>query len=431
VAERKSKGKEPNSSFDQHLVGDRWVRISVGRLPDGGWVGIHVDITPIKEAMDTADKANRAKSEFLSSMSHELRTPMNSIIGFGQMLENNAREPLAETQKKCVGHILRGGRHLLELINEILDLSKIEAGNIELHPEVFSPSDVFSECQDLLQELAREREITFSRQQESDAGILADRFRFKQVILNLFSNAIKYNNEGGSVTFGYQDKPDGTVRIFVTDTGDGIPEEQIPELFIPFERLQHKNSEIEGTGIGLTITKQLVEAMGGTIGCESKVEEGTTFWLEFPQAEIPSEPLIENDTGEDLAAPSAISGTLLYIEDDRHNTALMELIVTRIEGLSMISAQTAELGLDIAISEQPDMIILDINLPGMDGYAAIARLKANENTRDIPVIALSAAAMSQDIKRGKKAGFLHYLTKPINIDEVVSVIDEVIEGRAI
>ena len=385
----------------------------------------------LRQARKVADTANRAKSEFLSSMSHELRTPMNSIIGFGQMLESNAREPLSETQKKCVGHIMRGGRHLLELINEILDLSKVEAGNVELDPEVFSPSDVFNECQDLLQELARDRAITFDRKQESDAGILADRFRFKQVILNLFSNAIKYNNEGGSVTFGCQDKPDGIVRIFVTDTGDGIPEEQISDLFTPFERLQHKNSEIEGTGIGLTITKRLVEAMGGTIGCESKVGEGTTFWLKFPQAETPPDSITENTSAADKIAPSAISGTLLYIEDDRHNAALMELIVTRIEGLSMISAQTAELGLEMASSEQPNLIILDINLPGMDGYEAIAKLKANEKTRDIPVIALSAAAMSQDIERGKKAGFLHYLTKPINIDEVISVIDDVIESRAI
>jgi len=385
----------------------------------------------LRQARKVADTANRTKSEFLSSMSHELRTPMNSIIGFGQMLENNAREPLTETQKKCVAHILKGGRHLLELINEILDLSKVEAGNVELHPEAFSPSDIFSECQDLLQELARERAITFDRKLQSDACILADRFRFKQIILNLLSNAIKYNNEGGSVTFGCQDKPDGTMRIFVSDTGDGIPEDQISELFTPFERLQHKNSEIEGTGIGLTITKRLVEAMGGTIGCESKVGEGATFWLEFPQAQVeqPTDPLTPI-TVEEPTTPSEISGKLLYIEDDRHNTALMELIVTRIEGLSMISAPTAELGLDMAVSEKPDMILLDINLPGMDGYEAIAHLKANEKTRDIPVIALSAAAMSHDIERGKKAGFLHYLTKPIDIDQVISVIDGVIERRA-
>jgi len=386
----------------------------------------------LQQARKVADTANRAKSEFLSSMSHELRTPMNSIIGFGQMLENNAREPLTEIQKKCVGHILKGGRHLLELINQILDLSKVEAGNVELDPEVFCPSDVFSECQDLLQELARDRAITFEHKQGPDPWILADRFRFKQVILNLYSNAVKYNSEGGAVTFGCQDKTDGMVRIFVTDTGDGIPEEQIPELFTPFERLQHKNSEIEGTGIGLTITKRLVEAMGGTIGCESQVGEGTTFWLEFPQAQAkkPSDTLTTTLAVDEPAAPSEISGTLLYIEDDRHNTALMELIVTRIEGLSMISAPTAELGLEMAASEQPDMILLDINLPGMDGYEAIAHLKGNDKTKDIPVIALSAAAMSHDIERGKKAGFLHYLTKPIDIDQVISVIDGVIESRA-
>jgi len=431
LTERNPKRKGPNTSFDQQLVGDRWAHVSIGRLPDGGSVGIHVDVTPIKEALGTADKANRAKSEFLSSMSHELRTPMNSIIGFGQMLENNTREPLTEIQKKCVGHILKGGRHLLELINEILDLSKVEAGNIELDPEVFCPSDVFSECQELLQELAGQRAITFNRQQESAPWILADRFRFKQVILNLISNAIKYNNESGSVTFGCQDKPDGTVYIFVTDTGDGIPEEQIPELFTPFDRLHHKNSEIEGTGIGLTITKRFVEAMGGSIGCESKVGEGTTFWLKFPCAERPSEFLLQNNTAEGQVAPSEISGTLLYIEDDRHNAALMELIVTRIEGLSMISAPTAELGLELAASELPDLIIMDINLPGMDGYEAIALLKENQKTRDIPVIALSAAAMSHQIKKGQDVGFLHYLTKPINIDEVISVIDDVIQGKAI
>jgi len=404
----------------------------LGYRGSGSDVTGHVESAhALKQARQVADKANRAKSEFLSSMSHELRTPMNSIIGFGQMLENNTREPLSEIQKKCVGHIMKGGRHLLELINEVLDLSKVEAGSVELDPEVFCPSDVYSECQDLLQELAGERAITFNRQQESARWILADRFRFKQVILNLISNAIKYNNERGSVTFGCQDKPDGIVRIFVTDTGDGIPEEQIPELFTPFERLQHKNSEIEGTGIGLTITKRLVEAMGGSIGCDSKVGEGTTFWLEFPQANKTPDATTTNIIAETpVLAPSEISGTLLYIEDDRHNTALMELIVTRIEGLSMISAPTAELGLEMAASERPDMILLDINLPGMDGYQAIAHLKENEKTRDIPVIALSAAAMSHDIERGKKAGFMHYLTKPIDIDEVISVIDGVIKSRA-
>ena len=383
-----------------------------------------------RKSEEEAERANKSKSEFLSSMSHELRTPMNSIIGFSQMLDRNALEPLTSTQQKCVDHILRGGRHLLDLINEILDLSKVESGKMDLGFEHVFPSSVFKECVDLLRGHASARDITLSGNKESDAGILVDRFRFKQVILNLLSNAIKYNNDGGKVSFGCVEQPDGIVRIFVSDTGPGIPDEMIPDLFVPFERLHYSQSEIEGTGIGLTISKRLVEVMGGTIGCDSKVGEGTTFWLEFPKvdADVPVNN-IPVDAVEVLAAPAKISGTMLYIEDDMHNTALMELIVTRIENVSMISAPTAELGIEMACSVLPDVIVLDINLPGMDGFEAIAQLKKIDKTRDIPVIALSAAAMSHDIERGKKAGFLHYLTKPIDIDEVISVIGGVIGAK--
>ena len=405
-----------------------------------GYRGTGKDITEqvlaahaLVEARQEADKANRAKSEFLSTMSHELRTPLNSIIGFGQLLEDDPDEVLSETQERCVEHIIKGGRHLLGLISEVLDLAKIESRTVDLDAEPLLPGDVFRECLDLLQGMANERNITLIRKNTSDDLIVADHFRFKQVLINLLSNAIKYNRAGGSVTYGCENKAGGQVHIFVADTGEGISEDDMVELFNPFERFHAEKSDIEGTGIGLTISKRLVEAMGGVIGCDSTVGEGSTFWIDFPQAEsVPQQVSVPRAPAEELQARhkenSRFTGTMLYIEDDKNNTALMELIVTRIEGVSMISAATAELGLELAASEKPDMILLDINLPEMSGYEAIARLKENEKTRDIPVVALSAAAMPHDIVRGKDAGFLHYLTKPIEINEVTDVIRDVIEN---
>lgn len=274
---------------EQKTSSGRWVQVSEHRTDDGGIFGVRNDITELKESQLSADFANRAKSEFLSSMSHELRTPLNAILGFAQILSNSKKEPLTEYQGKAVNHIEQGGEHLLLLINDVLDLSKIESGKIELNIEHIYPRDVFEECFALVRGKADERGISLSGKQETDYGISADHYRLKQAIINLLSNAIKYNIDGGVVTFGCLDQGNDTVRIYVTDTGKGIPADKMDELFMPFNRLGMESSAIQGTGIGLSITRQLIEQMGGVIGCQSELGKGSTFWIDFPRVSTGSD----------------------------------------------------------------------------------------------------------------------------------------------
>jgi PAS domain S-box-containing protein len=431
VAERKAKGRDRGGTFDQQLVGGRWVQISVGRLPDGGWVGIHVDVTSIREAMEVADKANLAKSEFLSSMSHELRTPLNAILGFAQMLEFNPKEPLSGVQKESVDHIMKGGQHLLELINDILDLAKIEAGKVELSLESISPSKVLEECLSLISAMAAGRGIEIST---PDAAVevpmvIADHTRFKQVMLNLMSNAVKYNQENGTVFIRFEEIAENMLRISVTDTGEGISEEKQAELFKPFSRLGAENTEIEGTGIGLVVCKELVGLMNGTVDLESEVGKGASFWIDLPLAGSGHIAVEEQQslTRQEESPASEVSGTLLYVEDNPDNLKLMELIVSRMEGLTMISTHTGELGVEMARAEKPDLIILDINLPGMNGIETLKKITSHESLSTIPVLALSAAATTRDIEKGMEAGFLQYLTKPIMVPEVMEAIKTAME----
>jgi len=380
----------------------------------------------LKEARNEAELANRAKSTFLSSMSHELRTPMNAVLGFGQLLESNPDEPLSEDQKECVDQIVKGGKHLLELINDVLDLSRIEAGKVETSIENILPKQVLDECLPLVSILATQNGIGISVFGAAEAPVVrADHTRLKQVLLNLISNALKYNRENGTVAISFEERAGNKLRIVVTDSGEGIPEDRQAELFKPFSRLGAEHSGIEGTGIGLVVCKKLVEVMHGAIGLESKVGKGSSFWIELPLAEL------DHDAGsvkKDVAVEqveelfTGISGTLLYVEDNPSNLKLMELIVTRIEGLTMISACSAEQAIKLARDEKPDVIILDINLPGINGIEALKQLQIYEDTRNIPVIALSAAASKRDIEKGLAAGFMCYLTKPVDVFEVVNAI---------
>jgi PAS domain S-box-containing protein len=391
------------------------------------------DITELKKAQEAAELANKAKSEFLSSMSHELRTPMNAILGFGQMLQFNPKEPLTDAQKDCVKHILKGGEHLLELINEILDLARIEAGKVDLSIEDISLMEICSECLSLVKTLVEERDIDIAipDQQNVAPYVQADFTRLRQILLNLISNAIKYNRNGGSISIEFIKIGSDMLRTCVTDTGSGIAEHKQAELFLPFNRLGAENTEIEGTGIGLIVSKQLVELMGGKIGFESVDGEGSTFWFELPIS-------ISGNEETDSADGHSISriagrlpdtmGTMLYVEDNPANLRLMELIVERVEGLSLISAHNAELGLELARTHKPDIIILDINLPGMNGFETLTQLRSMPETLNTPVLALSASATTKDVEKGMDAGFIHYLTKPMQIDKIVKTIKAVIDG---
>ena len=358
---------------------------------------------------------------------------MNAILGFGQMLDFNPKEPLTEAQKSCVDHILKGGQHLLELINEVLDLAKIEAGKMELSIEDVCAKTVIDECLSFIQTMAEKRgiEIVVGNGFKTAADIRADYTRFKQSLLNLMSNAVKYNREKGKITLDCQETPGGMLHVTVTDTGEGVPEKMLGELFEPFNRLRAGKSEIEGTGIGLTITKQIIEKMDGHIGVDSEVGKGSTFWIELPLAE---RKLFDEAANVRKAAEDGgkllqdVSGTVLYVEDNPANLALMEDIVERIDGLTLISAHNAELGIELAKNNNPDLIILDINLPGMSGFEALKKLHSYKKTRDIPVLALSANAMPKDIEKGIEAGFRQYLTKPMKVEEVVNAIKDVLES---
>jgi|GEM_PF-655908 len=379
---------------------------------------------------EKAEKADRAKSEFLSAMSHELRTPLNSILGFAQIIEYKSEQPLTEIQKASINHILKGGRHLLELINEILDLTKIESGKMQINIENIRLFKVIEESLELLESIASEKQIKilWDTPQSADVLVKSDFMRLKQVILNLLSNAIKYNRQEGQVTISTEQKSNGRLRLFINDTGLGIPKDKQDTIFQPFTRLETTTAEVEGTGIGLALSKKIIELLDGQIGCSSILGEGSLFWLDIPMAEIDTNSsslsITQHKLPHQAQQQEEIVGKLLYIEDNPASIKLMEQLVYQITGLKFISAHNAELGLNLAKTQLPDMIILDINLPGMNGNEAVTQLKKMSETQHIPVIALSANAMPNDIRRGLEAGFQQYLTKPLDINNMLEIIKE-------
>jgi signal transduction histidine kinase/CheY-like chemotaxis protein len=392
------------------------------------------DVEAIAKARDDAQSANKAKSRFLSNMSHELRTPLNSILGFAQLMRDDPRNPADKTQKEYLGYIIGGGEHLLDLINQVLDLATIEAGKCALSMERVPPGEIIRECLALTEGLVEERSIQIiDRTSETNLPeIQADAMRFKQVLLNLLSNGIKYNRNGGLLIISSEVTPKAFLRIGVTDTGLGIPKERQGELFQPFNRLGAENGEVEGSGIGLALARQLVELMGGCIGCSSGVGQGSTFWVEFKLAEPAVSDDIEN--ADPVVRRTIFPGNddpntyrLLYVEDNPADFRLMEEIANRIPNLTMLSAHNAELGLEMAEIYKADVIIMDINLPGMNGLDALSRLRRTEHIKNVPVIALSGSAMPADVDQGIDAGFFRYLTKPININLVLETIQEALQ----
>ncbi|WP_168044635.1 ATP-binding protein [Ectothiorhodospira sp. PHS-1] len=387
----------------------------------------HLAMQQWHEAKERAEQANRAKSEFLSRMSHELRTPMNAVLGFSQLLE--ADPVLGEEQRDNVREILRGGRHLLELINEILDLSRLEAGKIELSLEPVAMASVLTECVMLLRPLADERRIHLHLNCPEGHVVMGDRIRLKQVLINLMSNAIKYNRpEGGEVWLETrQDTVAETIRVSVADTGPGIDPARLDELFEPFNRLGQDDdgSITEGTGIGLSIALRLTELMGGRIEAEPRPGGGSVFWFELPVAlEAPSPGA---STGNDGAPHSSrddgLHHCVLHVDDNPANLRLVTQILARYPGIRLLQAPSADLGLALARSHRPDLIILDINMPGMDGYRMLECLRTDVQTASTPVFALTANATQRDVIRGKAAGFDEYLTKPLDIPAFVSLLD--------
>jgi signal transduction histidine kinase/CheY-like chemotaxis protein len=379
----------------------------------------------LRDAKEEADRANRAKSEFLSRMSHELRTPLNAILGFGQILElelKNLRD------QESVAQILRAGRHLLDLINEVLDISRIEAGRLSFSREAVQVSDVLDQCIELIRPIAKQRQVSVSGNYKDDVDsyILADRQRFKQVLLNLLSNAVKYNREGGTVTMSFE-AVNSHVRIAIGDTGQGIRAEHIERLFSAFERLDADRDGIEGTGLGLALSKKLVELMGGKIGVESTVGVGSTFWLEFPAAEGPVERHERlRASSAELSPRSALATerTILYVEDNLSNLKLIERILEQRREIHLISATQGELGIDLAREHHPDLILMDLNLPDMSGHEALLRLRADPATSAIPIVVVSADATPGQIERLMTAGAKSYLVKPLDVKTFLATVEE-------
>jgi CheY-like chemotaxis protein len=380
-----------------------------------------------------AEKANLAKSEFLSSMSHELRSPLNAILGFAQLMESDSPPP-TPAQKESIAQILQAGWHLLKLIDEILDLAKVEAKQVPLSWEPVSLTEVMVECRGMIEPQAQQRgiQMTYPRS-DIPYFVLADRTRVKQVLINLLSNAIKYNREQGTVEVKCTESGPERIRVSVKDNGAGLNPEHLAQLFQAFNRLGQEAGGEEGTGIGLVVAKQLVELMGGEIGAESTVGAGSVFWFELHSVAEPHL-FLEKDEGAASPRLHVPQGerlhTLLYVEDNPANLKLVEQIIARHPDIRLLTAVNGNRGIEIARVSQPEVILMDINLPDISGYEALKILRSDPATTHIPIIAISANAMPPDIERSLKAGFFRYLTKPIKVFEFMEALDVALKFTA-
>jgi signal transduction histidine kinase len=433
----------PPNYFRRTRVG-RMLEVKSHYLPGGGLVRTFSDVTAyfdaqeeLRAARDEAERASRAKSDFLSAMSHELRTPMNAILGFAQLLQTAQDPVLPVRQRNHVGEILRAGEHLLGLIDDVLDLARVEAGKQAVGIEAVDIGRLIADCVALMRPLADMRRIRL----EAHAGpggtshVAADARRLRQVLLNLLSNAIKYTGEGGRV--GVDCVRDGEhVRIGVSDTGPGLDSSQRERLFVAFDRLGAEAGPVPGAGIGLALSRRLIELMQGSIEVDSEPGRGSTFWVRLRHA-ADAEPLPDGAARPRppggvppvVTSPPAADldrATVLYIEDNPVNLALVEALLEREPRIRLLTAPLPELGLELARRERPQLILLDIQLPGVDGYEVLRRLRADESTRGIPVFALTASAMHGEVERGMAAGFDDYLTKPMNLPDLLARIRQVL-----
>lgn len=433
----------PSGALDVKASGGQHLRIVERRTADGGVVATIWDITDevtheddLRQARAVAEAASAAKTEFLASMSHELRTPLNAVLGFAQLLQRDKKTPLSTRQHERIEHVLRGGEHLLRLIDDVLDLARIEAGRVLISLEPVKVTQVLAEVRDTLAAMADRSQVQLSVTPPEPSGleVVADRTRFKQILMNYGSNAIKYNRPGGSVRMRVDATPD-MVRVSVVDDGVGIADAKQASLFQPFQRAGQESGAIEGTGIGLVITKRLAELMKGRVGFESVEGRGSRFWVELPihqtalTAPASSTP-VSSSQESTLGGDTGPRYLVVYVEDNPSNIAFMEDLLADFERVQLLTAPTAEIGIELVRARRPDVVIMDINLPGMSGFEATQKLAAWPETRDIPVVALSAAAMIRDAARVAGAGFYRYLTKPVKVNELTATLEELLARSA-
>lgn len=422
---------------DGHLVPVRLQGVILNLEGDDYiWSSIE-DITEVKRnhnilesAKDEAIKANMAKSQFLSSMSHELRTPLNAIIGFAQLLSLD-KHRFTEDQFNSINEISLSGKHLLNLINEILDFSKIESGKFTVNMRDVGLQKILDECKSVISPMANEKSLKIYFESAKNYVLYADEIRLKQILLNYLSNAVKYNKDNGSVDLTFTVIDGRRLKVTVTDTGLGLSDSQIDKLFIPFERVGAEGTVISGAGIGLVISKELVELMGGRVGVESQVGVGSSFWFELTLANIQMETIQDTSESQFETADNEIQNskikTLLYIDDNTTNVRMMQYAF-KVSGAqyNFISSTEPEHGLKLAYETIPDLILLDIKMPVMDGFEVLGFLRDDPRTQHIPVIAVSANAMAEDIENGYAAGFNAYITKPIDMSVTIATIKKLL-----